>query len=267
MPPPSLFPNVLNDKTFQREGVLFGKDPNLANDCQWVVVDPNRHKLAIWKKTSVTANFVECGKALNASVFTNGKMIHSRYEGSKASAALGYVAAELQKAASDVGISMEKEALRFFVWAGSEATSEERTKGLNRWEKKETEKAHDEADMSWFVAGPFGDIVAKDSGIPNLARAGGTINVNVGQTAMHLGYFGRKADTSFESYEIGKDNPGGLTEASGGAVRSRAPKRQVQPVVAWFEHVVLLGSRPAETPDAGYRRPQKRARRLCCRAW
>jgi len=232
---PNFFPNVLADSEFQRKGVLFGSDPTLAIECQWVVVDPNRHKLVIWQKPLVSSDFVECGKALRASVVTNGPLIHSRYEKqfdtpliggllTKAYSGAGYLGAITQGEAEKLYISgiyntfRAYDVLERFVY-GPQA-SEERVNVM--WKKaaadeaKEKQAAEDRADLEWFVTGPYGDIVGKDGSSPNTARAGNTIDVKVGGTGLGLGYFGRNAGTSFESYEIGKDNPAGLTEASGG---------------------------------------------------
>ena len=261
MPSPSLadkakfLPAVLRDAEFQRKGVLFGENPELANDCKWVVVDPNRHKLAVWSKPHATADFRECAKALNATVFTDGTMQHSQHEGTGAMGYLkggaSYFAAEVEKAASGAGISLEKQALRLFGWAGSSAPPQQRAAALERWEKKEREKADDSADMYWFIAGPYGSVVGKDAGVPNTARRGGTIDEKVNDASMQLGYFGRGAATNFESYRIGNGEPAGLVEAAGGLYAPEILNGKVTPLPHTSNMWFWWGLAPLKAPPQG----------------
>jgi len=58
----NFFVNVLRDPDFQSKGVLFGDEPSLVRCCKWVVIDPNRHKLRVWQKSSPTQDFVVAGQ-------------------------------------------------------------------------------------------------------------------------------------------------------------------------------------------------------------
>ncbi|HEV8679807.1 MAG TPA: hypothetical protein VGQ90_10565 [Stellaceae bacterium] len=259
MPGPTLadkskfLPAVLTDAEFKRNGVLFGENPELANDCKWVVVDPNRHKLAIWTKPHVTADYRECAKALNASVFTDGTLQHSQHEGpgwtGYVKGGASYGAAEAQKLLSGAGITFGKQALRLFSWAGSSATPEQRAAALERWEKREREKADDEADMYWFIAGPYGSVVGKDGGIPNTARRGGTIDEKVNDKSMQPGFFGRGAGTNFESYKIGQGEPVNLVEASGGLYDPEILKGKVTPLPHASNMWFWWGLAPVKAPQ------------------
>lgn len=260
MPSPSLadkskfLPAVLSNAEFQRTGVLFGENPDLANDCKWVVVDPNRHKLAIWNKPHLTADFRECAKALNATVFTDGTMQHSRYEGSgitgKVKGGFGYGMAEGQKLAANLVIKSFSVGAAIGTWLStSGAEYRAQMKRLNKAEKEVIQEAEDDADMEWFIAGPFGSVIGKDGKIPNTARRGNTIEEKLNDTSMQLGYFGRGAGTNFESYKIGKGEPVDLVEAAGGLYDPEILNGKVTPVrhfpTMWF----WWGLAPVKAPQ------------------
>jgi len=190
------FPRVLRNADFQKQGVLFGEETAIAKDCKWVVIDPNRHKLEIWEKSSPTADFVTSGQALNASVFTNGPMVHARNDGNKYLLGAEYFARGiLYDASSGVLVRSFSDSLKTI--------------------KRNWDRAADEV----FEGPPYGDVIG-------LRR---NINARAPQSSMHLGYFGRDSGTGFESYKIGLGDPAGLTEASGGLYSPAILNYQVTP--------------------------------------
>jgi hypothetical protein len=190
-------PSVLRDTQFQLKGVLFGQDSQCARDCQWVVVDPNRHKLFVWKKPTVSSDYFQVAKTLKASVFTDGTQQHEVGE-SGGWTYFRYLGAEWEKFASD---PTHQFARRF--------TSED---------AEATKKRESEIDVRWRIGDPYGSVIGKDSAPSNLVRGNALLNVqvNIAKTGDVVGYFGRKG-TAFESYSIAEGNPpDDLLEAAGG---------------------------------------------------
>jgi hypothetical protein len=202
----SFFANVLRDPDFQSNGVLFGENPDLVRDCNWVVIDPNRHKLQVWQKSFPTQDFVAAGQSLKASVFTNGPMVHSRVPGNDYLAAAGYV---LEGTALDIG----------------EAFS--RSQGMPHTGKYSQQRWDDLAD-DWFGGAPYGDVISNSN----------LVNVKAPPAKSVLGFFGRSSGTDFSSYKIGIGGPMGLGEGSGGlyepAIVNYAAKPDTHGSNRWF---------------------------------
>jgi hypothetical protein len=172
-------PAVLRDADFQRNGILFGEEQggDAPKDCRWVVIDPNRHKLEVWQKSSPTQDYVAAGQTLNASVFTNGPFI--QYKANTYLAHAGYYA---QGAITAFGLSS----------APSTDMMRRMDQGWNA------------AALDWFGGGPVGYVIGSARG------------VKITKPCAHLGYFGRGTGTDFASYKIGQGDPGTLAEAIGG---------------------------------------------------
>jgi hypothetical protein len=228
----AFLPSVLQDATFQKEGVLFGTD-DVEFDCQWVVVDPNRHRMSVWKKPYLTADFVETAKTLKASVFTDGTLQHSRYEGSKVTSAVGYFMAEVEKPIKQWGISWGVSSLKDkFTGIVGETGPAKRLLDKLATDAEDTMKRNsdDETDASWFIAGRYGRVIGRDKATPATARGGLPIDDTVSETNPTLGYFGRKAGDGFDSYEIGKgEPPATLLEAAGGLYGPTLLENKVTP--------------------------------------
>ena len=63
-------PQVLRDPKFRADGLLFGTERRFGMWIHWVVVDPGRHVLHVWRKTS--ASYLDDAMRLEASVISNG---------------------------------------------------------------------------------------------------------------------------------------------------------------------------------------------------
>jgi hypothetical protein len=179
------FPAVLGNNEFRQKGILFGEDPTIANSAKWMVLDPNRHKLAIWEKPSATFDFVTAGQAQAAAVFTNGPMLYNGL-GRPAGAMDGvkYVLnGALRDAASGILV---------MPYAQGHRVSK------RNW----TQAAADQ-----YGSIPCGNVIGMRRTINAVAPPPGT---------NRFGYFGRGPGTDFASYKIGDGNPPGLVEASGG---------------------------------------------------
>jgi hypothetical protein len=218
----AFLPAVLLDSTFQKDGVLFGTDPQVETDCQWVVVDPNRHRMAVWKKPQVNSDFVETAKSLKASVFTDGTLQHSRYEGTGVTGFLktgfGYVGAEVSKSFHRAGIAGAAAIVRGLDFGTKLPPGwHSPLANVDRDEADAIRKSDDEVDNSWFVGEPYGRVIGQDQATPATARGGLPIDDTVSATNPTLGYFGRTAGVGFGCYQIGKGEPtAALVEAAGG---------------------------------------------------
>jgi len=61
---------VLDHPSFGRDGLLFGSERLSIGRLHWVVVDPRRHTMYVWRKT--VPSFPVAARTLGASVFTSG---------------------------------------------------------------------------------------------------------------------------------------------------------------------------------------------------
>jgi hypothetical protein len=66
----AFLPRVLEHPSFGRDGLLFGSDRLSLGRLHWVVVDPRRHAMFVWRKT--VPSFPAAARTLGASVFTSG---------------------------------------------------------------------------------------------------------------------------------------------------------------------------------------------------
>jgi hypothetical protein len=80
---PLFFPNVLQDPDFKKRGYLYQVEAGGAIGLHWVVIDPRKHVMSVWRKDE--DNFVEAAKAQAATVVTNGPFF-TYNAGSKADA-------------------------------------------------------------------------------------------------------------------------------------------------------------------------------------
>lgn len=177
-----------------------------------MVIDPNRHKLAVWEKSFPTSDFVTSGQALNASVFTNGPMVHSRVAGNDYVAAAGYI---VQGSWNSLKASFDRPLHSFGVGIGRAIRGQKKSFPMADISKQKWNEAADD----WFGGVPYGDVVG----------ASQNIDIHGPVSSTPLGYFGRDSGTSFESYKIGLGNPAGLAEASGGLYAPAILNYQVTP--------------------------------------
>jgi len=66
----AFFPRVLEQASFARDGLLFGCNGRGTGRLHWVVLDPRRHVMSVWRKA--IPSFPVAGRTLGASVFTSG---------------------------------------------------------------------------------------------------------------------------------------------------------------------------------------------------
>ena len=64
------FPNILKTDEFQQKGFLYRQETGGAIGLHWVVIDPRKHKLEVWKKQ--TLNFDTAAVMQDATIVTNG---------------------------------------------------------------------------------------------------------------------------------------------------------------------------------------------------
>jgi len=77
--PADFLAGVLSHPRFVSEGVLFGTDASGTHHLRWAVIDPDRHVMYTWRKTS--SSLVASGRELGASVFTNGPFMNYPHGG------------------------------------------------------------------------------------------------------------------------------------------------------------------------------------------
>jgi hypothetical protein len=66
----AFLPRVLRDSEFEHRGLLFGAERFDGSRLHWVVIDPRRHTMYVWRKT--TASYPAAARTLGASVFSSG---------------------------------------------------------------------------------------------------------------------------------------------------------------------------------------------------
>lgn len=258
MPTPSLndkssvFTNVLSDSQFRRDGVLFSTETeaSMVRNCRWVVIDPNRHTMRIWRKPYRLMDFLAAGQALNASVFTNGPYIRApRVSGDpveKAKALDVYLGqgyrqerTSLREKLSSYGVppGMDyalahglTELNMLFDLADFGAAKKPSIPIINmipdvsvpgipetlpRIETQKSKENWDKLALEYFGGFPCGSLIIGGTRIyirhsTNLTDDGYPL----------LAYFGRASNTGFSSYSIGTGIPEKCHEAIGGLLLS-----------------------------------------------
>lgn len=74
------FSNVISTDEFKKEGILYGKEAG-NREYHWVVIDPRKHDMTIWKKSLFSNDYLDAAKKEPCSVLTNGPFVN--YVGKK----------------------------------------------------------------------------------------------------------------------------------------------------------------------------------------
>jgi hypothetical protein len=183
---PEFLPSVLQHPEFGRNGILFGTERVGRAPIRWVVIDPGRHSMEVWRKSG--RSLTDSARLLGASVITNGPF--SNY-GS------GHLLGASARLIGDVAgpAFHHRGAARQGTPVGTEPA------GLRaRWEAANV--------FHYQATAPLGFVVGNASGISE---------TSVPRPRLH--YFGRWEGCAFEDYEIAQGDPYGPTEAVGGLFR------------------------------------------------
>jgi len=185
---PRFLPSVLRHPTFALDGIMFGTDHLRALPIRWLVVDPGRHVMEVWRKA--TPSFPDSGRLLGASAFTNGPFSNygsGSFLGASVSLLGDFVPAAMRR----------KEATRPQPWQRNEP----RVDGVaSTWMASNV--------YHYQATTPLGFVIGTASGI---------VETKVQRPRLH--YFGRWGGHAFADYEIAQGDPFGLSEAVGGLYR------------------------------------------------
>jgi hypothetical protein len=174
------FPDVLRHDEFVRTGMLSGRESTRAMRLHWSVIDPHRHVMSVWRKTSPSLT----GSATNlgASVFTNGPFSDYRHPG-------------LRRTLAHFGADAGRLGLRTIAHPG-------------QWDRFHDQLVASEVRHFQAVA-PLGFV---------LGARGGICETRVSRPRVH--WFGRRSGHDFDSYQIGPGDPAGIEEGVGGLFRA-----------------------------------------------
>jgi hypothetical protein len=227
-------PAVLRHPEFQKSGILWGADPELARSCQWVVIDPARFKMMVWEMAYPTQDVVSGAQSLGAAVFTNGPyfiytpgqqdslpehILRGYYKENRAIAGdlsvLMRAVGVSKEGASDVAnigsvgatvINISRDGLTWTARIAKKlwGPSDDATRMLDMADRAAPTRIETPTSMkAWQGGGPCGYVLG-NNGLIQIKRP-----------ASHLAYFGRGQGTDFGSYSIGMGDPVGYTEAIG----------------------------------------------------
>ena len=189
---PRFFANVLKDPDFKKHGILYGVNDGgydnihlgllLHGKVPWMVIDPRRHVLYVWQKT--TPLFPDSGVKLGSSVFTNGSF--NVYKGGNSF---------LQRLAAWLMVNVYATVANGCLWIFGIKVDAKMAMKFALYSSEESE----------------GFVIGTKDGI-NETMA------NESRPAMH--HFGRKAGRLFGDYVIAAGDPTGASEWIGGLFRT-----------------------------------------------
>ncbi len=189
---PRFFPNVLKDPEFKKHGILFGINDGgydsvvrgllLHGKVPWAVVDPRRHILYVWQKT--TPLFPDTGVTLGSSVFTNGSF--NVYKGGNT---------WKQRLAAWLMVNVYATVANGFFWIFGIKVDAKMAMKFALYSSEESE----------------GFVIGNHAGI-NETKAS--------ESRPAMQYFGRKAGRLFGDYAIAAGDPSGASEWIGGLFRT-----------------------------------------------